>query len=82
MILDENWAVSIDRVRFFFAQQPDITPDADAFLFGACRISLTACEGSLGAFPLQRTRLHIEGPEDEVKSIYHRFFMRFLSAGG
>ena len=82
MTIDENWGVSIDRARAFFAQMPDVTPVPDGFECGGCSITLTPQSGQMGTIPLQRTQLHIDGPEAEVREIYHRFFIRFLSAGG
>ena len=80
----EIWGVAIDRARRFFRAQPDVaetTPDAYAF----CAVQITLEElspANTGIFSARRTRLVMEGPEEEVKIIHHRFFMQFLSAGG
>ena len=83
MIIEENWAISIERARRFWESQPDVTKDGTGYRFGSCRSTL--CEsapGPKGLFSLPRTLLRIEGPEAEVSSIHHRFWIRFLSAGG
>ena len=83
MIIEENWAISIERARRFWESQPDVTKDADGYCLGSCRITL--CEpapGPKGLFSLPRTLLRIEGPEAEVSSFHYRFWIRFLSAGG
>ena len=82
MILEENWAVHPDRVRAFFAEQPDVTPQLDGFSFGDCTITLTVLEGSVGPWAMVRTGLRFSGPDDQVQAIHQRFFLRFLSAGG
>ena len=32
MIIEENWAISIERARRFWESQPDVTKDADGLL--------------------------------------------------
>ena len=83
MILDENWAVAPDRVRAFFAALPGAEATENGFLVEGCQVRLTAIDGQLlGKWAMQRTRICIEGPDDAAKSLYRKFFLRFLSAGG
>ena len=82
MILEENWAIHPDRIRAFFAEQPDVQSQNDGFSFGDCTITLTALEGSIGSWAIARTGICFSGPDDQVQTIHQRFFLRFLSAGG
>ena len=81
---EEVWSVSIDRVREFFRAQPDVTAEnGDFYTFQAVQITLKALEPAKnGIFSASRTRIVMEGPEEEVKAIHRRFFLQFLSAGG
>ena len=81
---EEIWGVAIDRARSFFCSQPDVSEAAwDAYTFRAVCITLDDLEpANNGIFSARRTRLVMEGPEEEVKVIHHRFFIQFLSAGG
>ena len=83
VLLDENWAIETGRIREFFRCQEDIVESQNDFYYGNCRITLiplpTAQES---IFAVSRTRIQMDGPEDEVKKIHRRFFLRFLSAGG
>lgn len=83
MIIEENWAISIERASRFWESQSDVTKDGTGYCLSSYRITL--CEpapGPKGMFSLPRTLLRIEGPEAEVSSVHHRFWIRFLSAGG
>ena len=83
MILEENWAVEYGRAAEFFRQQPDLMPREQGFQSPSCIITLTPIvpdAQSIWATP--RTILRIEGPEQDAKELYRRFFLRFLSAGG
>jgi hypothetical protein len=83
VVLEENWSIAPDRVREFFRMQPDVTPIPQGFQYGSCEISLTPVSGMLmGKWPQARTLLRFAGSEEEVRQIYHRFFLHFLSAGG
>ena len=81
---EELWGIAIERVRDFFRAQPDVAEvSADAYTFRAVRITLEALSAAgTGIFSVRRTRLVLEGPEEELQDIHHRFFMQFLSAGG
>ena len=83
MTIEENWAVDPKRVRDFFAAQPGAVETEDGFWLEDCRIHLTAVPSMLlGKFPVTRTLLRLEGEQDAVKAVHHRFFLQFLSAGG
>ena len=83
MVLDENWGIPLDRMEEFFSGQPDVTAWEGTFLFGNCRITLTALSGHrLGPWEMPLTRIQMEGPDEDVQTIHRRFYLRFLSAGG
>ena len=83
MIKDENWGIPLSRIRDFFSAQPDVTADGEDFYFGHCRITLTPITGHfLGPWEMPRTQVRMEGPEEDVRIIHRRFYLRFLSAGG
>ena len=83
MIIEENWAIDPARVRAFFVEQTDADEIPGGFLINGCIVTLTENEGSLlGKWAIRRTCVRFEGDEMEVKEIYRRFFLQFLSAGG
>ena len=83
MKLEENWAIDTDRIRCFFAEQPDVVQTVDGFLFGRCQITLIPTPGQLlGKWQQNRTIVIMEGPDADTTQIHQRFFLRFLSAGG
>ena len=82
MLLDENWAISAERIREFFRSQRDVTESESIFFYKSCRITLTSLPPQAGIFSVPRTQVRMDGPEDEVHEIHRRFFLRFLSAGG
>ena len=83
MLIDENWSISIDRIRTFFAQQPDVSVTAEGFCYRDCRVTLSEVSGEvMNRWPIPRTRVQMEGSKEDVKAIYQRFYLRFLSAGG
>ena len=83
MVIDENWAADPARVRGFFAAIPGAVVTEDGFLAEGCRIRLTDVPGTLmGKWGIRRTRLILEGPDEAAASLYRRFFLHFLSAGG
>jgi len=80
---EENWAIDTDRIRAFFRAQADVREDGGRFIFGGCIITLIPLSGNaMGKWVLPRTQIVFEGNDMDVKSIHHRFFLRFLSAGG
>lgn len=84
MTREETWAVSLPRAQSFFREQSDVTEEPGGlFRFGTCRISLTELAPSgIGIWAARRIRLRMEGETSDVEAIYHRYFIRFLSAGG
>ena len=82
MLLDENWAISTERIREFFRSQRDVTESEGIFFYKSCRITLTPLPPQTGIFAVSRTEILMDGPDEEVREIHKRFFLRFLSAGG
>ena len=84
MIGEEIWSVSMPRVRAFFRQQRDVTEEhTDCYHFRSCRIILTELESAgTGIWAASRFLLRIEGEGADVETIYHRYFIQFLSTGG
>ena len=82
MTVEENWAVAAERVRDYFVQEMNAKLVSDGLLCDGCRISLSPCEGKVGIWKIPRTQIRIEGPDEDVKALYHRFYIRFISAGG
>ena len=79
----EIWGVSYTRIEAFFLSQDDVQKCRDgSFSFGDCRIHLSVLpEHVAGPLRFPRTQLVFNGSEQDTESIYHRFFLRFLSAG-
>ena len=84
MIKEETWSVPMQRARAFFRAQNDVTEEsANVYLFGSCRIELTELKPKgMGVWAAKRVRVHMEGEDDDVENIYHRYFIQFLSTGG
>jgi len=82
MILEENWAVSAQRVRDFFSGQENVVSTADGFSLNDCSITVTPLPRQAGVFAVDRSLIRFDGPEPQVRAIHQRFFLRFLSAGG
>ena len=84
MIKEETWSVSIQRARAFFREQEDVTEESiNSFTCGSCSITLTELKPKgMGVWAAKRIRIRMEGEDADVESIYHRYFMQFLSTGG
>ena len=84
MVKEETWSIPIRRVRAFFREQAAVVEESpDCFAFGSCRIKLTELEPTgTGIWAANRIRIHMEGDDADVKTIYHRYFIQFLSTGG
>lgn len=80
---DENWGITFARIDDFFSSQSGVERlDACSFSYGEAKIELEELpEKHIGSLRMARTRVKISGGCD-ADEIYHRFFMRFLSAGG
>ena len=84
MLKEETWSVSIQRARAFFREQEDVTEDGiNVFSFRSCRITLTELKPKgMGVWAAKRIRVRFEGDDADVETIYHRYFIQFLSTGG
>ena len=84
MIKEEIWSISIQRARAFFREQTDVTEeDLNDYSFGTCRIHLTELKPKgMGVWAAKRIQVRMEGEAADVESIYHRYFIQFLSTGG
>ena len=84
MIKEETWSVPMQRARAFFRAQNDVTEEsANVYLFGSCRIELTELKPKgMGVWAAKRCRVRFDGGDTDTETIYHRFFIQFLSTGG
>ena len=84
MVKDEIWSVSIDRARAFFRSQSDVLEDGcNVFVYNSCRAKLTELKPKgMGVWAAKRINIHMEGEDEDVSQLYHRFFIQFLSTGG
>ena len=84
MVKEEIWSISIQRARAFFREQEDVLEEnANLFSFGSCRIQLTELRPKgMGVWAAKRIQVRMEGEDTDVETIYHRYFIQFLSTGG
>ena len=84
MTKEEIWSVSIQRARSFFREQEDVIEESiNCFSYGSCRIQLTELKPKgMGVWAAKRIRVRMEGEDADVETIYHRYFIQFLSTGG
>ena len=84
MTKEEIWSVSIQRARAFFREQEEVTEETmNVFRFRSCRVQLTELKPKgMGVWAAKRIRIHMEGEDADVETIYHRYFIQFLSTGG
>ena len=83
MEFNEIWGISLERIQEFFTLQADVEKTGDGFCYAQARITLTPLPSSTATgLPMPRTRVEISGSDTDAEKIHHRFFMRFLSAGG
>jgi len=84
MTKEETWSISIQRARAFFREQQDVAEEnANSFVFGSCRITLTELKPKgMGVWAAKRIQVRMEGEMEDVENIYHRYFIQFLSTGG
>lgn len=84
MVKEETWSVSIDRARAFFREQPDMSDcRGNEFIFPGCSVLLTELKPKgMGIWAAKRIKLRVEGEDEAVADVYHRFFIQFLSTGG
>ena len=81
---EEIWSIPIQRARNFFRNQEDVTEDGiNDYTFGTCNIHLTELKPKdMGVWSTKRIQVRMEGEEADVKNIYRRYFIQFLSTGG
>ena len=84
MMKEETWGIAIDRARAFFREQEDVREEnRNEYAYNTCRITLIELKPKgMGVWAAERTRVQMEGNEQDVEEIYHRFFIRFLTTGG
>lgn len=84
MTKEEIWSVSIQRARSFFREQEDVIEESiNCFSYGSCRIQLTELKPKgMGVWAAKRIHVRMEGEDADVETIYHRYFIQFLSTGG
>jgi len=84
MLKEETWSVSMEKAKSFFRAQEDVVEESSTtYRFKSARVVLTELKPKgMGMWAAKRIKLHIEGEDDDVNAIYHRFFMQFLSTGG
>ena len=84
MVKEEIWSVSMDRARAFFRSQQDVLEqETNLFSYKSCSARITELKPKgMGVWAAKRIKLCIEGEEEDLGEIYHRFFMQFLSTGG
>ena len=84
MMKEEIWSVSIQRARVFFREQEDVIEEnINCFIYGSCRIQLIELKPKgMGIWAAKRIQVRMEGEDADVETIYHRFFIQFLSTGG
>ena len=81
--MEEDWGVAAGRIAAFFRSQPDVAAEDGGFRFASCRVTLTPQpDRAVGPWTMPRTRVRMEGREEDVRTIHRRFFLQFLSAGG
>ena len=83
MLKEETWSIAINRARDFFRSQQDVLEETGNFRFNSCRIELTELKPKgMGVWASKRIRVKMDGKDEDVADIYHRFFIQFLSTGG
>ncbi len=84
MVKEEIWSVPIDRARDFFRSHEDVQEEsANVFCHNSCRVQLTELRPKgMGFRAAKRVKLYMEGEDQDVAELYHRFFIQFLSTGG
>ena len=81
---EEIWSISIQRARSFFRDQEDVAEEGlNDFVFRSCRIHLTELKPKgMGVWAAKRIQVRMEGEDADLETIYHHFFIQFLSTGG
>ena len=83
MVKEEIWSVTMERARAFFRQQEDVAEQDGLFFYKSAKVRLTELKPKgMGIWAAKRIKIYIEGEDEDVENIYHRFFIQFLSTGG
>lgn len=84
MLKEEIWSVSAERARAFFREQADVTEESlNIYVYKSCRASITELKPKgMGIWAAKRIKVSMEGGDEDVSGLYHRFFIQFLSTGG
>ena len=84
MLKEEIWSISIQRARNFFREQENVAEEGlNDFAFRSCKIHLTELKPKgMGVWAAKRIQVRMEGEDADLETIYHRFFIQFLSTGG
>jgi hypothetical protein len=84
MVKEEIWSVPLHRAVDFFREQCDVTEDGvNVYAYRSCRITLTEMKPTgTEIWAVKRIQLRMEGEDADVETIYHRYFIQFLSTGG
>ena len=84
MMKEEIWSISIQRARNFFREQENVAEEGlNDFAFRSCKIHLTELKPKgMGVWAAKRIQVRMEGEDADLETIYHRFFIQFLSTGG
>ena len=80
---EEIWAIPFDQAEQFFLRQSDVKITDRGFLFERCSIEVFCLPHRRESFwRVPQTKISMEGPEEDLNTIYRRFFVQFVSAGG
>ena len=84
MMKEEIWSIPIQRARSFFREQEEVIEEGiNDYVFRSCRIHLTELKPKgMGVWAAKRIQVRMEGYDADVETIYHRYFIQFLSTGG
>ena len=84
MMKEEIWSIPIQRARSFFREQEEVIEEGiNDYVFRSCRIHLTELKPKgMGVWAAKRIQVRMEGDDADVETIYHRYFIQFLSTGG
>lgn len=85
MVVTEVWALPLARIKKYLEgfYEEMIYAEENLVKIGEVEIRLTKLpDNTIMKFPIPRTEIKIEGPEEAAEKIHHRFVMNFLSAGG
>ena len=74
MVIEFQTGIDPGRLEEWFATAP---------MGSSCHVTLERLSPAIhGSVTLPRSWLRMEGDEEELQELHHRFVMRFVSAGG